>query len=111
MVKLSLETAFEARYAGSRWSSALPAVNMIGEHTDYNDGFVMTAAIQFATRVAVAARADREFALGVERVYGARMTGGGFGGATVNLVPADTAKKPYIYVRGTVAGAAEMALN
>ncbi len=35
-------------------------VNLIGEHTDYNDGFVMPAAIGFYTRVAVAPRPDRK---------------------------------------------------
>ena len=39
-------------------------VNLIGEHTDYNDGFVMPAAIGFYTQVAIAARDDREL-----RVY------------------------------------------
>ena len=34
-------------------------VNLIGEHTDYNDGFVMPAAIGFYTWVASAKRADR----------------------------------------------------
>src|SRR5438874_4775223 len=34
-------------------------VNLIGEHTDYNGGFVMPAAIGFDTRVAIAARNDR----------------------------------------------------
>jgi galactokinase len=34
-------------------------VNLIGEHTDYNAGFVMPAAIQFYTTVAIAARSDR----------------------------------------------------
>jgi galactokinase len=34
-------------------------VNVIGEHTDYNDGFVMPAAIEFYTWVAGARRADR----------------------------------------------------
>ncbi len=34
-------------------------VNLIGEHTDYNDGFVMPAAIGFYTQVAIAPRADR----------------------------------------------------
>ena len=31
-------------------------VNLIGEHTDYNDGFVMPAAVAFSTYVAVAAK-------------------------------------------------------
>lgn len=34
-------------------------VNLIGEHTDYNDGFVMPAAIDFYTFSAVAESADR----------------------------------------------------
>lgn len=34
-------------------------VNLIGEHTDYNDGFVMPAAIAFSTYIAAAPRADR----------------------------------------------------
>ena len=35
-------------------------VNLIGEHTDYNDGFVMPAAIGFDTCVAVGLRSDRK---------------------------------------------------
>ena len=35
-------------------------VNLIGEHTDYNDGFVMPAAIGFYTWVAVSPRTDRK---------------------------------------------------
>jgi galactokinase len=34
-------------------------VNLIGEHTDYNDGFVMPAAIDFFTTVAIAPRSDQ----------------------------------------------------
>jgi len=34
-------------------------VNLIGEHTDYNDGFVMPAAIGFYTWIAVSRRDDR----------------------------------------------------
>jgi galactokinase len=35
-------------------------VNLIGEHTDYNDGFVMPAALQFSTYVAAGPRIDRK---------------------------------------------------
>src|ERR1700737_5544407 len=35
-------------------------VNLIGEHTDYNDGFVMPAAIDFYTWVAISPREDRK---------------------------------------------------
>jgi galactokinase len=35
-------------------------VNLIGEHTDYNDGFVMPAALGFYTYVAAGPRADRK---------------------------------------------------
>lgn len=38
-------------------------VNLIGEHTDYNDGFVLPAAIQFQTSVAIAPRADDKLVL------------------------------------------------
>jgi galactokinase len=34
-------------------------VNLIGEHTDYNDGFVMPAALGFYTWIAAAKRGDR----------------------------------------------------
>ena len=34
-------------------------VNLIGEHTDYNDGFVLPAALEVATTAAIAPRSDR----------------------------------------------------
>ena len=34
-------------------------VNLIGEHTDYNEGFVMPAAINYSTYVAIVPREDR----------------------------------------------------
>jgi galactokinase len=37
-------------------------VNLIGEHTDYSDGFVMPAAIDFATVIAITGRTDGLFA-------------------------------------------------
>jgi len=38
-------------------------VNLIGEHTDYNDGFVMPAAIGFYTRASIAPRHDRRLVI------------------------------------------------
>src|SRR6202023_1742058 len=35
-------------------------VNLIGEHTDYNEGFVLPAAIGFYAQVAIAPRPDRK---------------------------------------------------
>lgn len=39
-------------------ASAPGRVNLIGEHTDYNDGFVFPAAIDRATAVAIGGRDD-----------------------------------------------------
>lgn len=38
-------------------------VNLIGEHTDYNDGFVMPCAIEFSTCVAISPRRDRKLVI------------------------------------------------
>ncbi len=38
-------------------------VNLIGEHTDYNDGFVLPCAIEFSTRVAIAPHPDQKLVL------------------------------------------------
>jgi galactokinase len=43
-------------------------VNLIGEHTDYNDGFVMPAAIQRATYVAIGSAAGRRVTFHSENV-------------------------------------------
>jgi galactokinase len=45
-------------------------VNLIGEHTDYNDGFVMPAAVAFSTHVAIAARRDRKLVIHSEEFPG-----------------------------------------
>ena len=45
-------------------------VNLIGEHTDYNDGFVMPGAIGFCTRVAAAGREDRKLVIASEQFAG-----------------------------------------
>jgi galactokinase len=38
-------------------------VNLIGEHLDYNEGFVLPCAIEFSTRAAIAPRADQKLVL------------------------------------------------
>jgi galactokinase len=45
-------------------------VNLIGEHTDYNDGFVMPAAVGFSAYVAIAARPDRKLVIRSEEFPG-----------------------------------------
>jgi galactokinase len=45
-------------------------VNLIGEHTDYNEGFVMPAAVAFSTYVAVAPRPDRKLVIRSEEFPG-----------------------------------------
>jgi len=56
----ALRANFIERFATApRFFRAPGRVNLIGEHTDYNGGFVMPAAIGFDTTVAVAPRTDR----------------------------------------------------
>lgn len=56
-----LTTIFEQAFgqAPAVWVQAPGRVNLIGEHTDYNDGFVLPCAIDFHTLVAARQRSDR----------------------------------------------------
>ena len=53
------QTFEELRSDGARIYRAPGRVNLIGEHTDYNDGFVMPAAIDLYTQAAIKPRDDR----------------------------------------------------
>jgi galactokinase len=56
----TLRAAFEKLYGTEpRLFRAPGRVNLIGEHTDYNDGFVLPMALERATVVAAAPRQDR----------------------------------------------------
>ena len=60
-IAAELHEKFRALYgAEARIFRAPGRVNLIGEHTDYNDGFVMPAAIEFYTWVAISLRPDRK---------------------------------------------------
>ena len=61
MIDLSeLRNNFRERFSGTpRVFSAPGRVNLIGEHTDYNDGFVLPIAINRRAYVACAPRTDR----------------------------------------------------
>lgn len=60
-----LQTEFLKRFGGEPREFCAPGrVNLIGEHTDYNGGFVLPMAIEYQTTVAAAARDDR-----IIRVY------------------------------------------
>ncbi|MGL6172697.1 galactokinase [Vibrio misgurnus] len=56
----NVQTSFEQEfgYAPSHIVQAPGRVNLIGEHTDYNDGFVLPCAINYQTVVAAAKRDD-----------------------------------------------------
>src|SRR3984893_6600106 len=64
---LRFEQAFRAHPS---ISSAPGRVNLIGEHTDYNDGFVLPCAIAFRTYVAVHAREDNKLIMCSEEFTG-----------------------------------------
>ena len=58
--KVRIGAEFRKQFGGEpRVFRAPGRVNLIGEHTDYNDGFVLPAALDVATTATIAPRGDR----------------------------------------------------
>lgn len=88
MTEAAFELAFKnvfGRAPEGVWA-APGRVNLIGEHTDYNDGFVMPFALRHTTRAAVARRDD-----GLLRLHSAAMDGGPVELRVDELAPGATA--------------------
>ena len=66
MSKTEIVNRFKTICRNARVFRAPGRVNLIGEHTDYNGGFVMPAAIDLATYVAVEARAEPKLVIDSE---------------------------------------------
>lgn len=64
MMKQEMEQLFISRYGENNESirifNAPGRVNLIGEHIDYNGGYVLPAALEFGTTLAVRKRSDRK---------------------------------------------------
>lgn len=68
-----MQQAFRELYGTDAQLYRAPGrVNLIGEHTDYNNGFVMPAAIGFSTWIAAAPRTDRRLVIHSEN-FGERL--------------------------------------
>lgn len=64
---IELMDRFKKLYGGDPLLLQAPGrVNLIGEHTDYNEGFVFPAAIEFQTKIAIAKRSDRRLIVSSE---------------------------------------------
>ena len=79
MNTLELKSAYEAAYHKSATAIyfAPGRVNLIGEHTDYNGGFVFPCALSFGTYLLVAPNDEQKInfrSLNVEAVYSLELT-------------------------------------
>jgi galactokinase len=98
------EANFQAKFGRDpRWVVAAPGrVNLIGEHTDYNDGFVFPMAIDRYTVIAADRPVDFETDAGKARVFSTGM--GQWASLEVDgqIVPGEVTWASY--VQGAVAG-------
>jgi galactokinase len=105
MIYGSFERAFG--HAPTHAASAPGRVNLIGEHTDYNDGFVLPMAIERKTAIAARRRADqcvRIMSTGVEGIAEFSLAPG-----TPGLTPGEPTWANY--VKGAIAGCLELGLS
>jgi galactokinase len=87
-------------------SAAAGRVNLIGEHTDYNDGFVLPLAVPLRTRVALSRRMDRE-----GRVVSGQRADDGIAAFTVGGEQPGRAWLDYVQGVTSVLGAAGQAVG
>ncbi len=100
MIK-NIEQIFEERFGKAQIRVMSPGrINLIGEHTDYNDGFVLPATINLGKLMYASHEGLRdlfevscteldtlvELANNTDGLLGVRMMGGDFGGCTINIV-------------------------
>lgn len=78
-------------------STAPGRVNLIGEHTDYNDGFVLPAAIQYHTAIAAAPSATRNIEVVADDVQREQVSF-----ALDEPIPFDAERPWSNYLRGVV---------
>jgi galactokinase len=84
---IDLRCRFEKLFGGTpRIFRAPGRVNLIGEHTDYNDGFVMPVAIHLSTWVAIAPEPDGKFVAHSENFS-----------QTADLGGTDVSWSPYVF--------------
>ena len=97
IVPEELAGAFEQTFGRApRVYRAPGRVNLIGEHTDYNDGFAMPMALDRSTWVAAAPRADRKIVVASD-AYGETVT------IDLDHQPSDSRRSWVDYVRGVAA--------
>ena len=97
-----IEAAFESRYGQppTRWVQAPGRVDLMGSHTDYNEGFVLTQAIDRNTWIALRPRDDGRVAIRSLNVAGEAVF-------SLDAIDYDPAVRWSNYVRGVASSLQE----